>query len=85
MSYKVPGFRTHPEDPDHRHTDEEVFIIMQGKARMEIDGTVYPMVTGDIIVVEPGEQHYLTADEQDPCINIWFHAGPERHPDQLKK
>ena len=84
MSYKAPGFRTHAEG-NHRHSDEEVFIIMQGKATMEVDGKVYPMVTGDVFVIEPGEEHYLTADEEDPCINIWFHAGPNRHPDQLKK
>ncbi len=88
MGYKKPGFRTHTDDgPDgedlHVHEDDrEAFVILQGKARMEIDGEFHDMVPGDIIVVEPGEDHHLISDEDDPCINLWLHAGDRRHPEQ---
>ena len=84
MSYKPPGFRTHPEG-NHVHDDEEIFVILQGKAQMEVDGELIPLEVGDVLVIEPGEEHYLISDEEDPCINLWFHAGPERHPDQVKQ
>jgi mannose-6-phosphate isomerase-like protein (cupin superfamily) len=87
LGFKPPGFRTHtndgPDDKDvHVHDDCEVFIILQGKARMEIDGEFHPLATGDICIVEPGEDHHLIADEDDPCVNLWLHGGNHRHPDQ---
>lgn len=50
---------------------------------MGLDGEMHPMVTGDVFIVEPGEDHHLISDDVDPCINLWLHAGPERHPDQV--
>lgn len=87
MGYKKPGQRTHSRDGPggadrHVHDDAEVFVILQGKGAMEIDGTRHPFVTGDVFVVEPGEDHHLVSDVDDPCVNLWFHAGAERHPDQ---
>jgi mannose-6-phosphate isomerase-like protein (cupin superfamily) len=86
LSFKRPGFRTHDHDgaggsDTHVHTDCEVFVILQGKAVMEIEGVRHPLITGDVMVVEPGEDHHLLADPDDPCVNLWFHAGPGRHPD----
>ena len=89
LSYKKPGFRTHSNDGPggidrHVHDDDcEVFVIVQGKAVMEVDGERISMVTGDVLVIEPGEDHHLVADAEDPCINLWLHAGPHRHPDQV--
>ncbi len=81
MGFKKPGQRTHPE-PGHIHDDCEVFILLQGRAKMEIDGVFHEMTTGDIIVVEPGEEHHLISDEKDPCVNLWMHAADHPHPDQ---
>jgi len=69
----------------HVHDDCEAFVILQGKAVMECDGKEYALVTGDVLVIEPGEDHHLVADKDDPCINLWLHGGPERHPDQRAK
>ncbi len=83
LSYKAPNVRTHTHDGPggtdiHIHPDDhEVFIILQGKAVMELNGEMHPMVTGDVFIVEPGENHHLISDAQDPCINLWLHAGPE--------
>lgn len=88
MGFKKPGVRTHSNDGPggtdrHVHDDDcEVFVILQGKARMELNGEMHPMTTGDVIVVEPGEDHHLISDDDDPCVNLWLHAGPQRHKDQ---
>jgi len=93
ISFKGPCQRSHDTGCDcphcngtgkHVHDDHEVFILLQGKARMEIDGTVHDMAAGDIIVCEPGEDHHLVSDENDPCVNLWLHAGPSRHQEQGK-
>ena len=87
LGFKKRGFRTHGEknwrgSDRHVHDDSEVFVILQGKARMEVDGVEHPLVTGDVMVIEPGEDHHLISDAEDPCVNLWLHAGPKRHKDQ---
>jgi mannose-6-phosphate isomerase-like protein (cupin superfamily) len=88
MGYKKPGQRSHSHDGPggsdrHVHEDDhEVFVILQGKGWMEIDGEKHPVVTGDICVVEPGEDHHLISATGDPIVNLWLHAGPRRHPEQ---
>lgn len=88
LSFPRPGFRAHtndgPEGRDyHVHkSDYEAFVILQGKGYMELNSQKHPLVTGDVCVVEPGEDHHMTADKDDPCVLIWLHAGPERHPEQ---
>jgi quercetin dioxygenase-like cupin family protein len=29
---------------------------------------------GEIVIIEPGENHELVADENDPLVNLWLHA-----------
>jgi len=84
LSFKSPGQRTHTADgPDgsdrHVHDDCEAFVILQGRAVMEVDGRAYDLVAGDVVVIEPGEDHHLVADADDPCINLWLHAGEQPH------
>ena len=87
MGFKRPGERTHSHDgpggiDHHVHEDSEVFVILQGGGVMELDGERHPVTTGDVLVVEPGEDHHLVADERDPCVGLYLHAGPKRHPKQ---
>lgn len=88
LSFKGPNVRTHTNDGPggsdvHVHEDDcEAFVILQGKAIMELNGVKHPMVTGDVFIVEPGEDHHLISDPEDPCVSLWLHAGPRRHPDQ---
>jgi len=87
LGFKQPGERTHTADGPggadyHVHNECEVFIILQGKAVMELNGQHHPLHTGDVCVVEPGEDHHLIADQDDPCVNLWLHAGAARHQQQ---
>ncbi|MDH7570504.1 MAG: cupin domain-containing protein, partial [Armatimonadota bacterium] len=73
LSYKKPNVRTHTNDGPggidrHVHEDDcEAFVILQGKAIMELNGERIPLVTGDVVIVEPGEDHHLISDAHDPC------------------
>ena len=92
VSYKKPNQRTHDKgctcsacdgQGHHIHADDcEVFVILQGKGVMQVNGVDHPLTTGDVVVCEPGDDHHLVADADDPCVNLWLHAGPHRHPDQ---
>ena len=89
IGFKKPGDRSHDVDCEckacdgngrHVHTDEcEVFIILQGKAQMQLEGTVYNLRAGDVFVCEPGEDHHLVADKEDPCVNIYLHGEDTPH------
>lgn len=88
LAFEKPGNRSHtndgPEGKDyHVHKDCEVFIIIQGKGSIEINKTLYPIKTGDIIVAEPGEDHHIISGTEDPIVTLWCHGGPERHKNQL--
>lgn len=84
IAFSEPGDRSHTNDgPDgkdfHVHEDCEAFLILQGKGMLEINKKESPITTGDLIIVEPGEDHHLIADQQEPLVTLWCHAGPERH------
>lgn len=89
LNFKAPGHRSHDVDctckscdgqGHHIHRDDhEVFFIMQGKARMEVDGELYDLHAGHVVICDPGEDHHLIADQDDPCVNIFLHAGNVHH------
>lgn len=82
LSFHTPGMRTHADEPRHVHPDHEVFCILQGRGWIEIDGRREPVAAGDVLVIAPGEDHHLIGDPAHPIVNLWLHAGPERHPRQ---
>jgi hypothetical protein len=84
LNYGIPGERTHSFDGEggkdiHVHIDHEVFVLLQGRAVMEIDNNTYNLETGDICIIEPGENHHLNIDKKDPAVYFWFHAGDKPH------
>lgn len=85
MLFKSPGFMSHADQPRHMHDEEEIFVILQGKARVRFDDRVEHLVAGDVVVIEAGENHHLEADEEDPCINLYIECGPKPNPQQLAR
>jgi len=58
----------------HVHDLEEVFIVLQGKAKLPINGDVYELKTGDVAIIQPGEDHHMTGDEKEPPAVVWLHV-----------
>lgn len=88
LAFTKPGERSHthdgPEGRDyHVHSDREAFLILQGKGSMEIDGSHYPVQAGDVVIVEPGEDHHLHSSIDEPIVTLWCHAGPARNKNQI--
>jgi mannose-6-phosphate isomerase-like protein (cupin superfamily) len=65
-----PGERAH--DTAHTHNVNEVLIFLQGKGEVPIDGQVYPLRTGDVVIIEPGEDHRTQSSVDDPLVCAWF-------------
>ena len=66
-----PGETAHPE-ARHVHETEEVFIFVQGSGVIPIDGVDYPVETGDVVIVEAGEDHHTRSSEDDPLVAVWY-------------
>jgi len=64
------------------HDDEEIYVILQGKARVRLDAGVEHLRAGDVVLIEPGERHQFESDEDAPCVQMYVHCGPELHPNQ---
>lgn len=88
LSFLKPGDRSHTNDGTggvdyHVHTDCEAFVIFQGKGNVEINKSLYPVTAGDIVIVEPGEDHHIISDTSSPLVTLWCHAGSNRNKNQL--
>jgi mannose-6-phosphate isomerase-like protein (cupin superfamily) len=66
-----PGETAHPE-PCHVHDVDEVFIFVQGKGVLPIDGIEYPVQAGDVVIVEKGEDHHTRSSIDDPLVAAWY-------------
>jgi mannose-6-phosphate isomerase-like protein (cupin superfamily) len=71
-----PGEIAHPE-PRHVHDTAEVFIFVQGQGVIPIDGVEYPVQTGDVVVVEAGEDHHTRSSVEDPLVAAWYVMAPQ--------
>ncbi len=95
IGFKAPGQRSHDVGCTcnacdgagrHVHADDcEVFIILQGRAQLQVDGETHDLRSGDVVVCEPGEDHHLVADTADPCVNIYLHGADIPHWGKVKK
>ncbi len=66
-----PGETAHPE-ARHVHEVDEVFIFVQGRGVIPIDGVDYPIQTGDVVIVEAGEDHHTRSSVEDPLVAAWY-------------
>ena len=71
-----PGETAHPE-ARHVHDTDEIFIFIQGRGVVPIDGVDYPVETGDVVIVEAGEDHHTRSSEEDPLVAVWYVMGSE--------
>jgi mannose-6-phosphate isomerase-like protein (cupin superfamily) len=66
-----PGETPHPE-PRHAHNVHEVFIFLQGKGVLPVDGVDIPVQAGDVVLVGPGEDHHTRSSVDEPLVAAWY-------------
>lgn len=58
----------------HTHTTAEIFYFISGKAVYHVEGSTYSLQPGDLLIMRPGEAHYVKQDDQAPyeriCLNF---------------
>ncbi|UCC69717.1 MAG: cupin domain-containing protein [Armatimonadota bacterium] len=78
VEFRGPGEKV----PWGVHDDEEIYVILQGKAHVQLDSGVEHLSAGDVMMIAPGECHEFVSDEDEPCVQMYLHCGPEPHPRQ---
>lgn len=57
----------------HSHVHTELYCFIKGQAVYNVEGTVYPLLPGDILIMRPGEAHRVLMDEGVAYERICVH------------
>lgn len=59
----------HETKPPHCHDHTEIICVLSGKEQYYINGEIFNVSTGDIIIINPGVMHSsIVPDEEDPAL-----------------
>jgi mannose-6-phosphate isomerase-like protein (cupin superfamily) len=67
--YRLPAGSDDPQDP---HTEDEVYYIVDGRAKIRIADDTYPVGEGDIVFVEQGVEHFFFDIAEELVTLIFF-------------
>lgn len=57
----------------HAHTTmHEVYLVLAGTGRAEVDGRAHALAAGTCVVVEPGESHVMRNTGADELVLAYF-------------
>jgi quercetin dioxygenase-like cupin family protein len=45
----------------HHHPYREYFVVLEGAAELEVEGTPVQLRPGQVVLIEPGERHRVTS------------------------
>ena len=60
------------EDPQSPHDEDEIYIVLTGRAQITIDGVDYPAARGDTIFVAKHVEHRFHSIEEDLRLLVVF-------------
>jgi len=60
----------------HAHERMEIFYFLSGDAQYLVEGSVYPLHPGDLLVMNPAETHKLQLISAQPYERIALHFSP---------
>lgn len=52
--------------PPHTHDNYEIFCFMSGNAKYFVEGNIYNLKSGDILIIKKSETHSLLIEKQTP-------------------
>jgi mannose-6-phosphate isomerase-like protein (cupin superfamily) len=65
----------HSSSNPHHHSNEEIFIVVEGSGRVIVDGEQAPISPGSVVRVAPGQQHQLV-NEGEGVLKVACAASP---------
>jgi len=73
-SYSIPAGAADPQQP---HTEDEVYICLQGRATLRGPDAALPIAPGTVAFVAAGEEHSFVDVEEDLMVLVVF--GPAEY------
>lgn len=70
--YRLEAGATDPQDP---HTEDEVYYVVSGAAKIQIGDAAHPVEEGDVVFVEREVEHYFF-DIEEELVTLIFFAPP---------
>lgn len=63
----------------HIHDEYEIYLNISGKATFLVEGTLYPIKSGDIIITKPNEFHrcQFESDTFHKCYCVWLNQDED--------
>ena len=60
------------EDKQQPHTEDEVYFVLAGRAKLDVDGDVRPVQTGSVVYVGRYVSHRFVEIEEELRVLIFF-------------
>jgi mannose-6-phosphate isomerase-like protein (cupin superfamily) len=68
------------EQKPHAHDDQDkIYVILEGRGRVVVDGTVEAVEAGDAVVARAGRDHGLLNDGDAPLLAVVVVTPPPPH------
>lgn len=77
LSLGLYVLRAGQQDLQKPHTEDEVYYVMEGRARFKANGEDWLVQSGSVLFVEAGVEHWFYQIEEDLKVLVFF-APPER-------
>ena len=61
----------------HTHHRVELYYFVKGSGTFHIEGSAYPLESGDLLIMQPAESHYIELDLTQPYERKVLHFDPE--------
>lgn len=73
-TYSIPAGAVDPQQP---HTEDEIYIVLSGRAKLSTPDAVADASAGAVLFVPAGEEHRFIDVEEDLTVIVVF--GPAEH------
>lgn len=59
-------------DPQQPHAEDEVYVVSDGRAQLQVDGADIAVEPGSIVYVPAGVPHHFHSIEEDLAVLVFF-------------
>jgi len=73
-TYSIPSQGVDPQGP---HTEDEIYVVIAGRASLWSPSAALPVGPGDVVFVPAGEEHRFEEITEALCVLVVF--GPAEH------
>ena len=67
--YVLPGGAV---DPQHPHSEDELYYVVKGHARMTVGNEEHAVTAGSVIFVEANQEHHFYDIMEDLVVLVFF-------------